>query len=90
MYKIIFTKKFTKNFEKRISKKLKPKVDAIIRRLEKWPPFEKQYNVHQLQWGYYPYYSINLTGDIRIIFDIDRQNKKIYLLDIWTHSQLYR
>ncbi len=89
MYKLVFDKNFLKHMKKRVSKKLKIKVDNILDRLEQWPPFEKKYNVHQLHWEYFPYYSINLTGDIRIVFDIDKKRKIIYLLDIWTHSQLY-
>jgi len=75
--------------QKGFLKKLDEKFKKILQVLQKWPPFDKSYNVHVLKWEYYPYYSINLTGDYRVIFDIDVKNKKLYLLDVGTHSQLY-
>jgi len=89
MYQIFLTKTFKKHYSKRISKELDNKFKEILAVLQKWPPFKKLYNVHILKGEYYPYYSINLTGDYRIIFDIDVKNKKLYLLDVGTHSQLY-
>lgn len=89
MYEIYITKTFKKHYSKRIPKKLDEKLKKILQVLQKWPPFDKSYNVHVLKWEYYPYYSINLTGDYRVIFDIDVKNKKLYLLDVGTHSQLY-
>ncbi len=89
MYKIQETKEFRRKLLK-MEGKLFNKVFLILERLEKWPPFEKSFNVHKLNWKYNEYYSINLTGDYRIIFNIDNKESFIYLLDIWTHSQLYK
>lgn len=73
----------------KIDEKIFQKVFLVLERIEKWPPFEKEFNVHILNWKYSKYYSINITWDFRVIFDIDNQNNIIYLIDIWTHSQLY-
>ncbi|MDP2090335.1 MAG: type II toxin-antitoxin system mRNA interferase toxin, RelE/StbE family [Candidatus Gracilibacteria bacterium] len=88
MYILKETKIFRKKLLK-IDDKIFQKFFPILERIEKGPPFEKKYNVHILNGKYNKYYSINLTGDFRIIFDIDNQNKIIHLLDIGSHSQLY-
>lgn len=89
MYKIKETKIFRKKVIK-LDEKIFEKLFKILERIEKWPPFEKKYNVHNLNWKYSKYYSINLTWDFRIIFDLDYNNRMILLIDIWTHSQLYK
>ncbi|MGE4443935.1 MAG: type II toxin-antitoxin system YafQ family toxin [Candidatus Altimarinota bacterium] len=73
----------------KIDEKIFQKVFLVLERIEKGPPFEKEFNVHILNGKYSKYYSINITGDFRVIFDIDNQNNIIYLIDIGTHSQLY-
>lgn len=89
MYNLIKNTKFSKSYKK-INEKYIKFVDLILARLFIWPPFEKEYNVHELNWKYDNYYSINVTWDYRIIFGIDKGNNTIYLYDIWTHSKLYK
>ena len=90
MYKVVFSKTFKKNYKKRVPKNFDTKFKDIFQVLVKWPPFLKHYNVHILHWKYDNYFSINLSWDFRIIFSIDKENNLIYLLDVWTHSQLYK
>jgi len=89
MYFIIKNNKFAKSYKK-LDKRYLVFVDKAIYRLFIWPPFEKEYNIHQLNWKYWKYFSINVTWDFRIIFSIDKEKEIIYLYDIWTHSQLYK
>ncbi len=59
-------------------------------RLELWQedPTNQLLNVHQLKGQMANYYSINITGDIRALYEII--DNEMYLYDlIGTHSQLY-
>ena len=87
-YKIFSKKRFDKKLVM-INKKNFLKTKMILLRLEKWPPFEQKYNVHNLKWKIQEYSSINVTGDWRIIFSVDEKEKQIVLYDIGTHSELY-
>lgn len=89
MYKILRKKYFDKKLYK-LNDNILDKIEIVLEILEKWPPFEKEYNVHSLNWKYKKYLSINITWDYRIIFNIDKKENIIYLYDIWTHSQLYK
>ncbi len=89
MYEIIKTTKFSKSYKK-LDEKYVKFTHKILERLFLWPPFEKEYNVHPLTWKYDKYFSINVTWDYRVIFNIDKEKQIIYLYDIWTHSQLYK
>lgn len=89
MYQIIKTNKFSKSY-RRVDEKYLNFISKTLARLFLWPPFEKEHNVHSLNWKYEKYLSINVTWDYRIIFNIDKKENIIYLYDIWTHSQLYK
>lgn len=88
MYKLLRKKNFDKKLSK-LDKNILKKVFATIKRLQEWPPFEREYNVHFLKWDYKWYFSINVTWDYRIIFDLDKELNLVYLYDVGTHSQLY-
>lgn len=89
MYKIKETKNFRKNLLK-LDKKILNKVFLVLEILKYWPPFEKIWNIHSLNWKYTKYFSINVSWDYRIIFNLDNDCNIITLFDIWTHSQLYK
>lgn len=84
---IVFSKRFKKRhgrlslelqdkFRNRLSMLLKSNSRGIL-------------NVHFLHGKYAGYQSLNVTGDIRAIFRINRDEGYIFLLDIGTHSELY-
>lgn len=45
---------------------------------------------HALRGELEAYYSINVTGDWRAIFRLDRERAELFFVSIGTHSQLYR
>ena len=88
MFTITSTKKFNKSFKK-IDDLIFEKTLLSIERLKIWPPFEKSWNVHKLSWKYGEYYSVNVTWDFRLIFQINKWNHTVLLFDIWSHSKIY-
>ncbi len=80
------TKQFTKQF-KRFDKTIQ---SAFVERLKIFTI--DQYSLilrnHKLVGKYKKYRSINITGDIRLVFEIE--NNICRLISIGTHSQLYR
>jgi len=82
--------KFHKNFEKKYKKlpaKLKCKVKAR-NKLFSEDPFDPILNNHALQGKYSGYRSINVTGDLRIIYRLLGTSVALFV-DIDSHSNLY-
>ena len=83
------TRKFIKSYAK-LSESYRSKVKATLKSFF-INPSNRILNNHSLKWKFSWLRSINVTGDIRIIFrDIWNSSYEIVeLIDIWTHSQLY-
>lgn len=84
---VLFSKRFKKRhsrldldmqnkFRKRLELYLSERDTAIL-------------NVHQLKGEFTGYYSLNVTGDIRLIFRHLTDSDVIFLFDIGSHSELY-
>lgn len=84
--KIEYTNKFRKQYSK-----LNPKVrEQFKKRQRLWlqDPYNSQLHLHMLTAEYAGLYSINVTGDIRALYEkID--NTYVIFGFIGTHSQLY-
>lgn len=81
------SRKFDKQFAK-FSKKIK---NQCISRIETFvqSPFDEIFNNHVLGGKYKNCRSINMTGDIRIIYEMTSENLA-HFLEIGTHSELYK
>ena len=85
--KIVFHKNFEKKYVK-LSSKYKIKVKER-NSLFTNNPYDPVLNNHALQGTYVGYRSINVTGDLRIIYKyIDTKN--VMFVDIDNHSNLYK
>ena len=84
--KVVISKTVLKQLKKSDNFVKKNFVKAF-ERLQKWFPFEKEWNVHKLKWKYWIYWSMNVTGDYRIIFRVIWDT--IFIDKFWTHSELY-
>ena len=85
--KIKYSKKFLKQYYK-----LAPKLqDQFQKRLQLWlaDPYSSQLHLHMLTGEYSGLYSINITGDIRALYEKIGDSYVIFGF-IGTHSQLYR
>lgn len=82
--------RYSKKFVKQLAKQPDKVVRALKLRIELFE--EDMYNPllrnHPLQGKLKGYYSINITGDIRAIYEIVDDEIYIYQM-IGTHSQLY-
>lgn len=89
-----WTPKMTINFSKRYKKqyqKLPPKIqEQSKQRIELWQedPFNQLLRLHKLEGKLARYHSINITGDIRALYEIVGEDVYIYQM-IGAHSQLY-
>ena len=82
--------KFSKQFQNQY-KKLPQKLQAKTKqRIELWreDPYNSLLRLHRLSGELSGYYSINITGDVRVLYAVI--GNAVYLFDlVGTHSQLY-
>ena len=78
-----FDKQFAK-FPKVIKYKCTEKIKIFVKN-----PYDETLNNHNLGGKYEGCRSINMTGDIRIIYEITTENIA-YFLTIGSHSELYK
>ena len=84
--KIEYSKKFQKQFAK-----LSPKVREqfkVRQRLWFQDPYHPRLRLHKLAGEFVGLYSINITGDIRAIYEETGKETVVFGL-IGTHSELY-
>lgn len=84
--KIKLHKKFTKKFSKLNKKersKCKNKLNLFLD-----DPFHKRLNNHALQGKYKGLRSINISGNLRAIYEMTNNNT-VFFIDLGTHSNLY-
>ena len=55
-------------------------------------PMDKELRNHGLEWKYKWKRSIDVTGDLRIIFKelSNWRYELVEICDVWTHAQLYK
>ena len=90
MYEVIFTKKYEKT-SKKFFKKHSNLVNKYIKtiRLLKSNPHHPSLRLHKLQGNLKEFYSISLDMEYRIILDFIIIDRKIYLIDIGKHDEIY-
>ena len=84
--RIIFNKDFYKRYGK-LRQQEKQKVDTRIRLFEK-DLFHPLLNNHPLSGIYHGYHSINITGDLRAIYEKININT-FHFVTLGTHPELY-
>jgi len=89
MFKIVKSKKYQKSLNGIEKIVVLENLQKAISRIEKWPVYETNWNVHWLYGEYDNYQSINVTWDWRLVFKRDIVKSEITLYDVWTHAQLY-
>lgn len=84
---LFFDKSFKKNYKK-LHRKQQQQVDERLVLFKQYP-FDKTLNNHQLKGKYSQYRSINISGDLRALFEIVGENAAYFVL-LNTHSNLYK
>ncbi len=86
--KILFHKKFLKHY-----KKLRVNEQRVFKerlRLFEEDPYDPVLNTHALQGGYKGYQSMNVTGQLRAVFEfVGRDKDTVFFIDIDSHNNLY-
>jgi addiction module RelE/StbE family toxin len=84
--RIIFHRKFEKKYKKlpnNIKSKIKEKISIFISDL-----YNPELNNHVLRGKYFGYRSINIAGDLRIIYKLIDKDLAVFS-DVGSHSELY-
>ena len=81
----------SKSFEKSFKKMPRKIKDNTINRLNVFisDPMDESLNNHSLSGKFSKYRSINISGDIRAVYQIDEDNNVAIFIDIGSHSKLY-
>jgi addiction module RelE/StbE family toxin len=90
MYKLIETKSYLKKLVKFLKKhpNLIKKYEKTIFLLES-NPHHPSLRLHKLQGKLQEFYSVSIDMNYRIIIDFIIVDKKIFLIDIGSHSEVY-
>lgn len=83
---VSYSKKFIKQYFK-LPLKTQERFDARVKLLLD-DSRDVQLNLHKLSGSFEESWSMNITGDIRAVFD-KRWNNSIHFVAIGSHSQLY-
>ena len=84
--KIKFHKYFEKKYQKlpqKIKSKVKERLNIFLQ-----DPFATILNNHALTGNYSGYRSVNVTGDIRMIYKLENDSLAVFVT-IGSHSELY-
>ncbi|OGZ22599.1 MAG: hypothetical protein A3A08_02335 [Candidatus Nealsonbacteria bacterium RIFCSPLOWO2_01_FULL_41_9] len=80
-----------KNFSKKYAKLRQSEKEKFKERRDLFleDPYDSLLNNHALTGKYTGSHSINVTGDLRVIYDIINKDSVLFI-DIDTHSNLYK
>lgn len=84
---IRFHKRFIKRYDK-LPSSIRRKVDSIIL-IFHGDPFAVRLRNHPLVGHLDGKRAISVTGDIRIIYEMEGEHVTVLLLDVGTHAQIY-
>ena len=85
---IRYSKRFQKQFHSRLSSKMRQQFGQRLK-LFLANPRHAQLNTHSLSGKYSGCWSMNVSGDIRAVFEYQDGRAVILFLVIGTHAQLY-
>lgn len=85
--KITQHKRFDKQFSKLSNNNKKKALDSLAIFCEN--PFDSSLRNHALEGKFDGLRSIDVSFDLRIIFDVDKKYSRVELLFIGSHAQLY-
>ncbi|MFA7717204.1 MAG: type II toxin-antitoxin system mRNA interferase toxin, RelE/StbE family [Candidatus Absconditabacterales bacterium] len=88
--KLLYKKSFTKSYQV-LGHKMRDKVKGVLQ-IFMLNPMDKELRNHGLEGKYKGKRSIDVTGDIRIIFKeiSDGKYELVEIYDVGTHAQLYK
>ena len=81
--------KFKRDYKKIKDLDFKLELRKVLWFLIKWEKLPKKYLDHSLKWKYKNYRECHVKNDFLLIYEIDNNDLVLYLLRIWTHSELF-
>jgi len=85
---IFFHRRYKKQYRK-LPVKQRKKIKATLKTFHKNPRDPRLRN-HPLKGNRYGECSISVTGDLRIVFIADDNYQRVTLLNVGTHTQVYK
>jgi len=84
--KIVLSNDFKKRYKKLKSNEKRKLAERLV--LFEEDPKNPILNNHQLRGPHKGYYSINITGDLRAIYELVKKDTALFI-KVGTHSELY-
>ncbi|HIC97983.1 MAG TPA: type II toxin-antitoxin system YafQ family toxin [Aquificaceae bacterium] len=94
-WRVLKTRQFDKNLKKLLKSGVKKDlVDATVEDLLRWVcgkgPLPAKYNLHKLKGNLQDVWDIHLKYDLVLLFKLNEDSKCIYLLNIGSHSEVFK
>jgi mRNA interferase YafQ len=91
MYHKYYTKQFQKSFNKILSsgKVKRVEVESVVDTLSKGDKLPEKYREHKLHGEYDGYYGCHIRGDLILIYNIEKDNLILVLIDLGSHSEIF-
>lgn len=91
MYTLYFAKSFKKDFKKiQKNRNFKiSKLEFVFSELQTNNVLDTKYKVHKLHGEWNGYYECHIQPDVLLIYEIDEENKLIYINRLGSHSDLF-
>ena len=86
--KVYQTKTFKKHYKARVSEQDKKTIETVIEKFLKKEPLESKFKDHNLSGNMNGFRECNIKNDFLLVYQIS--NNDLILIDIGTHSQLFK
>lgn len=91
MYSLKYSKRFKKDLKQCLKRPgfILKDLQIMLDKLIKNKPLEEKYQNHKLIGEFKECFECHIKPDLLLIYQIDQENKYIYLLRIGSHSDLF-
>ncbi|MDA8273512.1 MAG: type II toxin-antitoxin system YafQ family toxin [Deltaproteobacteria bacterium] len=86
--KVYQTKNFKKHYKVRVSEQDKKTIETVIEKFLKKEPLESKFKDHNLSGNMNGFRECHIKNDFLLVYQIS--NSDLILIDIGTHSQLFK
>ena len=86
--KVYQTKTFKKHYKARVSEQDKKTIETVIEKFLKKEPLESKFKDHNLSGNMNGFRECHIKNDFLLVYQIS--NNDLILIDIGTHSQLFK
>lgn len=88
--KRVISSRFKKDFKKiKNNKALIEEFEKVVLILANWQELPEKYLDHQLKWEFKDFRECHIKLDLLLIYKIDKDELILYLLRMWSHSEIF-